>query len=218
MRQDKIRAFEMRRQGKSYLEIASRLEIPKSTLSGWFKGETWSSELKTKLTEGKRPYVLKQLKLMAEANKKKWALWRQAHQEEAVREFAKLKNNPLFLAGVMLYWGEGDKQVKNGKLRISNSDPEMLRLYYKFLVEVLKISQDKISARLIIYPDLVDSVSKNLWSRITGIPKSQFKKSTTIRGRHPSKRNSFGVCDICVLSRGLKEKMLKWIELYKQYF
>ena len=77
---------------------------------------------------------------------------------------------------------------------------------------------EKISLRLIIYPDLIDQVQKNLWSKSTKIPQNCFKKSTTIQGRHPTKRNSYGVCIITVYSRQLKEKIFKWLDLSQQYF
>mgnify|MGYP003395857131 CR=1 FL=1 len=47
------------------------------------------------------------------------------------------------------------------------------------------------------------------------IYKQQFKKSIYIKGRHSTKRLSYGVCTIVVNSRALKERLLKWLELYQ---
>jgi len=46
---DKILAIKMRRQGKTYNEINRLLSIPKSTLSGWFRGVELSLVVKNRL-------------------------------------------------------------------------------------------------------------------------------------------------------------------------
>jgi len=50
----------------------------------------------------------------------------------------------LKLAGVMLYWGEGDKKVENSQVRLSNSEPGMVKVFYLFLIGVMKIPSEKI--------------------------------------------------------------------------
>ena len=217
MRKDKEKAFELRRQKKSYKIIGRELNIPTSTLAGWFKHEEWSREIRDELDKTTSLAYPEKLKKIVAANKKRWADWHQQCQEKAVREFPKLKNNPLFITGIMLYWGEGDKQLKNGQVCLSNSDPEMIKIFYLFLAHTMNIATEKISARLILYPDLIDSVQKNLWSKLTKIPISKFTRSTYIQGRHPTKRNSYGVCLVRVCSREMKEKILTWIECYKTY-
>lgn len=217
MRKDKEKAFELRRSGKSYKQIVAELGIPIATLSGWFKQETWSYEIKNRLAAKASLANPEKLLLMNKATREKWQKIHQGWQEEAVKEFSKFKDNKLFLAGLMLYWGEGDKVLKNCIVRLGNSEPEMIRIFNLFLVKSLKISPDKISAWLLLYPDLVDSVQKKFWSKTTGLPLDQFKKSIYIKGRHPTKRLSYGVCYISVNSRELKEKVLKWLELYQDY-
>ena len=76
--------------------------------------------------------------------------------------------------------------------------------------------KDKIKIWLLLYPDLIDTVQKNFWSKTVGISMEQFNKSIFIRGKRPTKRLSYGVCNIEVYNRGLKEKIMKWLELYKR--
>ena len=154
---------------------------------------------------------------MSQANRERWRIKHEEYRTAASREFEKLKNDPLFLAGIMLYWGEGEKQPKSSQVRLGNSEPDMLKIFYLFLTKVLKINQEKISAWLLLYPDLIDPVQKNFWSKVTGIPLNNFKRSIYINGRHPSKRLSYGVCTIVVSSRALKERILKWLELYQNH-
>src|SRR3989344_540198 len=217
MRNDRMKAEALRKKGTSYKQISKKLGIPLATLSGWFKDLTWSVEIKKRLGEAASFSSPEKLKLMIAGTKKRWAQWRKECQDEALVEFPRLKNDPLFISGIMLYWGEGDKG-KGSQVRVSNSDPELSRLFYSFLKTSLKVPEEKINASLILYPDLIDSVQKNFWSKATGISLSQFKKSTYIKGRHPTRRLSYGVCIVYVTGRKLKEKILKWIELYQSHF
>lgn len=213
MRKDKEKAIELRKAGFSYKKIKAELGISVSTLASWFKNEPWSQEIKTHLSKEVSLSNPKALTAMAEANKARWKLTHEEYRSAAVREFEKLKNDPLFIAGLMLYWGEGDKVLKNCVVRLGNSEPEMIRIFNLFLTKTLRITPDRIFAWLLLYPDLVDSVQKNFWAKATGLSISQFKKSIYIKGRHPTKRLSYGVCTVYVSSRALKERMLKWLEL-----
>ncbi|MBX4189828.1 hypothetical protein KW791_00815 [Candidatus Parcubacteria bacterium] len=216
MRKDRIRAYELRRQEKSYSEISRLLGIPKGTLAGWFKNEEWSKQIRDQLGEKVSFSSPKKLAAIQKANKQRWAKIYQGYREEAEREFESLKTNPNFLAGLMLYWGEGDNQ-KGSQVKLTNTDPMMIRLFYLFLKKIIKVPPDKIAVWLLLYPDLKDDMQKNFWSRATGISLSQFKNSIYIKGKHPTKRLSYGVCNIYIQSRELKEKMTTWIDLAQKY-
>jgi hypothetical protein len=217
MRKDKEKAMELRRRGLSYTRIGQELGIAKSTLAGWFKHELWSHEIKNRLSSEVSWSNSKSLASLVHANKERWRIKHEEYRNAAVREFEKYKEDPLFLAGVMLYWGEGEKQQHSSQVRLGNSEPEMLKIFYLFLTRVLNIQPDKIFAWLLLYPDLVDSVQQNFWSRSTGIPRENFRKSIYIKGKHPKKRLSYGVGTVVVSSRALKERMLKWLELYQNH-
>jgi len=218
MRKDKEKAFELRRQNKSYKTISRELGIPLGTLAGWFRHELWSQDIRDKLGQEASLAFPEKLKRIVAANKKRWADLHETYREEASNEFETLKNDPLFIVGLMLYWGEGDKKLENSQVALSNSDPHLIRLFYLFLTKTMHISPERITVRLLLYPDLIERVQKNLWSKATKISLAQFRSSTTIQGRHPTKRNSYGVCFMRVNSRQLKEKIMKWLDLSQQYF
>ncbi|MBI2065322.1 MAG: hypothetical protein HYT62_04715 [Candidatus Yanofskybacteria bacterium] len=217
MNKDKEKATELRRQGLSYKQIRDKTGVPTSTLACWFKNEPWSQEIKARLSSQVSWANPKALELLVQANREKWRNKHAEYRATAVKEFQRYKDDPLFLAGTMLYWGEGEKRPQSSQVRLSNSEPEMLKIFYLFLTKVLKIQPDKIFAWLLLYPDLVDSVQKNFWGKSTGLSAKQFKKSIYIKGKHPTKRLSYGVCTIVVSSRALKERMLKWLELYQNH-
>lgn len=216
MRRDRHLAFALRKQSKSYNEISRLLGIPKSTLVYWFKDNQWSENIKKELIRKANILNQPRLRLMSNANKKKWEAWHEECRQKARNEFPALKDNSLFLAGLMLYWGEGDKNIKNGIVRIANSDPEIIRIFYLFLKDVLLLPQRKIYIKLIIYPDLNMQNIERFWSKLLNIPLSQFKKTIVIEGKHPEKRLSYGIGYVEVISRELKEKIFTWIKLYQK--
>ena len=55
MRKDKKKAISLRLSGKSYNEISTKLGVPKSTLSSWFRREKWPTDfLKDICSKNKR--------------------------------------------------------------------------------------------------------------------------------------------------------------------
>lgn len=213
MRKDQEKAFELRRSGKSYSDITKVLGVPKSTLATWFKNEEWSIEIRDRLGREQSLSFPKKLQAIIKANKERWAKIHQNYRNQAKKEFPKLKDRPLFIAGLMLYWGEGDRRLKGSQVKLANTDPTMIRIFYTFLKDVMAVPAEKIYIWLLLYPDLLDNVQKNFWSRAIGVPLSQFKNSIYIRGRHPTKRLSYGVCNIYVSSREFKEKIMTWLDL-----
>lgn len=213
MNPHKEKAVELRRSGMSYKQIRSELGVPTSTLAGWFKNEPWSQQIKNRLSQEVSLSNPRALKALTLANKERWAKIHQAYRDIAEEEFESLKDNPLFMAGLMLYWGEGDKGPKSSQVKLANTDPAMIRIFYAFLKDVIAVPAEKIYVWLLLYPDLLDNVQKNFWSKATGMPLSQFKNSIYIQGRHPTKRLSYGVCNIFVSSREFKEKIMTWLDL-----
>lgn len=212
MRKDKEIAQELRREGKSYSEIRDRLKIPLSTLSEWFSGEEWSKDIRVRLTEAAK---IESTIRLVELDKTRGQHLKQAYEEareEARNDLETLKYNPLFLAGLMLYWGEGDRGTRN-QVRLANSDPELIKLFVVFLEKACRIPAERIKAYLVIYPDIDDQSTLRFWSFASGIPLSRFTKSTLIQGRHQTKRLRYGVCTVVVSSSYLKAKVLEWLKL-----
>lgn len=211
MRKDKENAVALRRSGKSYNTILKELKIPKSTLSGWFRDVDWSKELRTRLSKANQTESTKRIR---ELDKVRGVHLKRAYEEareEAMHELDSLKYNPLFIAGLMLYWGEGDKLTKS-LVSLTNADPKMVKLFIFFLTKICKLPESKIRLHLLLYPDLDDWLSKAYWMRETGMPKENFTKSTVIAGKHKTRRLSFGICIVNVSSTYFKVKMLEWLK------
>jgi hypothetical protein len=213
MRADKSEAFHLRREGKSYNEIAATLKVAKSTLSLWFRGHDFSDEIKQNLT--------KKIELMGAArlqvlNKIRGDLL-QAHYAEALKqaqaELQKYSYDPLFVSGVVAYWGEGDKTTPS-IVRLANTDPQMITLFIQFLFTYCDVPEEKIRGALYIYEDLDEATCKDYWSKHTGL--QYFHKTMVLPSRHKTKRLPYGTCTVLVSNTYLKRKLLLWIDQLPQ--
>ncbi|MEK9151215.1 MAG: helix-turn-helix domain-containing protein [Patescibacteria group bacterium] len=212
----KLKAIELRKEKKSYREIAELLHVSKSTVSYWLCDIDWSREIQEQLTERTRLLSQKRLVHLNELKRVKWQKVYLRAEAEAIFEFEKFKQNPLFVAGICLYWGEGDRNFLNGKVRLSNVDERLLSIFRVFLEGICKVDKKKISAYILLYPDLDKKTCLNYWSKSIGIEKEKFFKTSVIEGRHKKNRLAHGVCSINVSSKYLKKKILVWIDLFSK--
>jgi hypothetical protein len=212
MRKDKENATKMRKSGKSYNEIHVALKIPKATLSDWFSKVGWSKVMAKKLaTKVQTQHTAR----IVELDKIRGQHLARAYDKariEAREDLEILKYHPLFIAGIMLYWGEGDKATKS-KVRLVNTDPELIKLFVFFLKKVCNIPAEKVCVSIFTYPDIDDGANRQYWSEVSGIAQDKFLKSILIRGRHKTKRLEHGVCSVYVSSTYFKVKMLEWLKL-----
>lgn len=212
MRKDKDKILKFRRSGKSYNDIRRELAISKSTLSEWLRPYKWSRDITNHLAgKFKRKNAIRLIRLNKVRGKRLARLYREA-RKEARMEFENLKYHPLFIAGVVAYWGEGDKISGHG-VRIANTDPEMIKLFVNFLRHVCQIPKDRIKAWILIYPDLNGEECKKFWIRNSGLSLDNFTKCITIKGRHKTNRLHYGVCNVGISSKYFKNKILVWLKL-----
>lgn len=216
MRKEKNQAVALRKEGKSYNEIAEKLSVPKSTLHYWFRNEPWSIKVKQQLTEVARQESKKRMKILGNLGKQKRVALYLECRKRAEKEFKQFKKETLFLSGLCLYWGEGDSKLENGMIRIANSDPLVLRLFYSFLRQYLPELLPKAKIYLVLYEDLDSTVCQKYWSAQVGVPLDKFIKSSYIIGRSPTKRLAYGIGTLLVSSRAYKEIVYTWLALYKK--
>lgn len=132
------------------------------------------------------------------------------HAKENLNDY----ENRLKIAGVMLYWGEGTKD--GNTVAFSNSNPEMVLLFLKFLRKICNISEDRIRALIHIYEDQDESVVKKYWSNKLSIPMIQFNKSFLHKRKKGSyKKNSvYGTISLRYSDAALLRLINKWIGDY----
>ena len=229
MRNDKNLALKYRLQGKSYNEINKLLNIPKSTLSGWFLNLQLSTKAKQRLDSRVKEGSLKGL---LKKNKQQTTL---AHQkaksirQKSAQDILGISKQELLVIGVALYWGEGYKRpiMKNGIARsyhpisLSNSDPKLIVTFLKFLREICEVDEKKIKAGLRIFEHQNSNQLLQFWSKLTKIPKEQFEKiytgiSRSSLGKRPYNTLPYGTIQIRVHDTALFHKIMGWLESIQQ--
>lgn len=125
------------------------------------------------------------------------------------------KEQQLKLAGSMLYWGEGAKH--GGTVSFANSDPEMIKVFLKFLRKVCGVSEERLRLTLHYYEDHNPPELMNFWSNVTDIPLKQFHTPYlhTRRVSGTYKRPSLhGTVQIRYNDSKLLEVIKSWISSY----
>lgn len=121
----------------------------------------------------------------------------------------------LRIAGIMLYWGEGTKS--GNSVVFSNSDPDMLKLFLKFLRVICGVEEKRLRVLLHLYSDQIETDLKTFWSKITGIPLQQFSK-TFIHERKKGtykKISKYGTVSLRYSDKELLKKINNWLLDYR---
>ena len=215
MRNDKMLAYKMRVQGKSYAEIAEGLGMSKSTLSSWFRHLELPAETKEKIRQRSRAASMNALfKINHERTQK--AEERSTVSRASSRHYiGKLSHRDLLLIGATLYWTDGYKSpiIHKGKARtyhpvsFTSTDPQKTALFVRFLQEVCKVHEEHISADIRRRDTKQDPQLLQFWSKTTGLPYSRFKKSYQSKSGPP-----YGTIQIRVNNTPLFHKIMGWIE------
>jgi len=219
---DRIKARSMRRRGISIVVIAQKLDVSKSTVSLWCRDIILSDKQFEKLRKnmgvsfkyGQRiaAQVNRQKKLDAIKNADIWG-------KNLVK---KISSRELLLVGTALYWSEGSKTDSTSTLMFINSDPDMILLMKKFLVQVMSVKLEDIVCGIQINRVHEKRIKKVLsfWQNLLKLRYSQIRKpyfvNTKISKIYENHEDYYGVCRLFVRkSKNLKYKMLGLIKAMK---
>ncbi len=187
----KEQAVKLRQFGLSYSQIQSELGISKSTLSLWLKTIALSDEAQEKINKRVNNTSRKALILR---NKARSSVVMKEHgviRKEAAKEFVLYFQDPLFIAGISLYWAEGYKKGASGSrwksIDLANSDPQMILFMVHFFKKYLGVSLEKMKIQIIAHDNIDIDASVRYWSQLTGIPSAQFIKTSVLNRERTSK-------------------------------
>ncbi len=215
MRKDKILAIQMRKQGKTYNEINRLLNIPKSTLSGWFTGLEISARIKRHLwTNAQKKWA----QSITDYNKKRALdILNRANeaQQKISKEIGKLTRRELMLIGTALYWAEGNRKDR-WSVKFCNSDPAIITLIMKFFRKICRVNEEKFRANVQIHHNISEEKAKIFWSRISGVPLEQFVKTQTIISKSSKFKRSpntlpYGTFSIKISDVNLVNRIMGWM-------
>jgi hypothetical protein len=173
-------ARRLRTRGLTMDEIAKKLGVSKSSVSLWTRDVPFQPSLIK--TKGRRrgPNVLQRRK-QEEIDRLR---------AEGLARVGQLDREQFFVCAVMLYAGEGDKT--DGAVGLANSDPRMIAFFCAWLRSFFDVDETRLRVRLYLHEGLDLHAALVFWSRLTGIPPSQFGKAyraeanpSIRRAKHP---------------------------------
>lgn len=126
---------------------------------------------------------------------------RVAYQTEG-RELART-GDALYVAGCMLFWAEGGK-ARNA-VRFTNSDPEMVRFFVRFLRTCFEIENEDFRLTCNLFADHLrrQREIERFWLEIAGLPETCLcKSSVNVYSKYSQKKRQnklpYGTCRVAV--------------------
>ncbi len=215
-KEDKQKAILMRKSGMSYSQIKEKLNVSKSTLSGWLYNMPLS-EKRIRELQADSPIRIEKYRNTMKAKRDKKLL--EAYIEMS-QKIGKLSKRELFLAGLFLYWAEGSKTT-NASVGLTNTNPSMLKFYIRWL-ELFGITNKDLKVSLHLYSDMNIKKQEKYWSKQLHIPTSQFRKSYIKKTLSTSitYHNGFGQGTCTVMASGARffERVLMGIKYIQDNF
>ena len=138
-----------RYEGRSVKEIARVVGASPSTVSLWVRDIELTEEQHEALL-ARNPAYNHQRNGWVE-NVRRGRARRSGYQLRG-RERIRLAE-PLYVAGCMLYWAEGDKT--RNSVRLSNSDPDLIALFGRFLRECFGVPEESFRVNCYLFADHV---------------------------------------------------------------
>ena len=142
----KEKALEMRKSGASLGDISKKFNISKSTLSFWFKDIILIESVIRKIKTRGKIKSIQGLLRYSESKRKERIERRIFQKQKGAMALGKLSDRDILMVGLGLYWGEGYK-YENGELGFTNSNPYMIRFYFKWL-KLWNVQKDSLIFRL----------------------------------------------------------------------
>jgi len=176
----RLEARVLRAKGKTYTEINNilGLDVPKGTMASWCQGVKLPDSYWKRLDKINKYNYLKARKAAWKANKQKRE--RLLVQLTQNNEILNNKIKDLYVLKAILavlYLGEGAKWKSHRGLMLGSSDPDIINLYVKLLQACYGIKPEQLKCRISYRADQNIKSLEKFWSKIVGIPLSNFYKT-----------------------------------------
>jgi hypothetical protein len=128
-------------------------------------------------------------------------------------------NGRLYVAGCVLFWAEGSRARHT--VELVNSDPELVRLFVRFLRECFDVPNEAIRVTCNLFADHSDRQRQieQYWLDVLGLPRSCLCKTTVNRySKYSQKKRKnklpYGTCSIRVHNTQLVQTLYGSIQEY----
>ena len=127
----------------------------------------------------------------------------------------------LFQLAIGLYIGEGTKGTKgNQRVRLANTNPQVIRAFLRFLRETCGVEEEKIFAWINIFDDVNLEEAQIYWEQVTGLPRSQFHKPMvrSSHGGNYKNKSKYGTLTVGINNSKLMGQISNWCKSTLQKF
>jgi transcriptional regulator with XRE-family HTH domain len=210
--EERSEARTLRRQGRSIKEIARLVGVSASSVSLWVRDITLSEAQCEALRQRLRTGCAGRSWTVAKA------LERRREAQEGGRSAAQ-RHQSLHAAGCMLYWAEGSRS--RNSIRFTNSDPEMIRFFLRFLRVCFGVPDTKVRVTCNLFADHLERRQEveRFWLETLQLPRSCLCKSTVntySKYSQKKRRNklAYGTCRLAVHDTQLTQHIYGAIQEY----
>lgn len=208
----KEKAIALRKEGLSPREIGERLGFTRGVIYHWVRHVELTEAQKAHLCSmsyGSRSSHLASLKMQANFREV-----REAARAEG-RAFAK-KGDVNHAMACALYWAEGTK--KKNSVCLANTDPEMIRFFYSFLVRVFQATPAVMFSYHQDEGNAPEKEAKAFWAKLLGLKEKDIKsfanKDKRPRTGLKKKRHRNGMCIVSLHSTPAVQHIYGALEVY----
>lgn len=205
-------ARKLRKKGWSVRKIEEKLKVSRSSVSLWVRDVGLSKKIREKLYINQRTGGLRGSFIAGQNKIKKRKHTTEVIIDKARREVGLLSNRDSFIAGIALYFAEGNKADK--AVIFTNSDPRAIKFMVYWLKKYCSVAEQSFRCNIYIHDNLDEDRGKRYWSKVSTIPLSLFRKSYIVKNNPKRFRNSkheFGVCRVTVSNVNLHRRIMGWI-------
>jgi hypothetical protein len=206
-------AIELRRDGTSVPDIATKLKVSKSTAYLWTRHMPLDPTPEH-AAERRRRHMEHMREARWEPHRRARDAQRASITGDAAVWLGALNDREVMLVGAVAYWCEGAKEKPwrkvNPGLQFINSDPVLILLFLRF-VELLGRDRASLRYRLSIHESADVTAATRSWAHEIGVPEDNFYRAT-IKTHNPStvRRNVGDLYRGCLIVYVPKSGQLYW--------
>lgn len=170
-------AIRLRKNGFMYSEIASKLDLPRSTVFSWLRTlELTNKELELTKQRLKKHRSKSSIRLLQAKSLKKRKILSDIDKNASliVADLSRTRSVDIALLA-MLFWGEGQKDTSAG-IRFINSDPKMIAVFLRLLRKSFNLDESKFRVLLQLHEYHEEDGEIEFWSKVTSVSTKQFHK------------------------------------------
>lgn len=204
-----IAAKNLRKNGFSIKAIEKKLKISRSSASIWTRDIELTKKQLARLYSNKRTGAWRGCLVAALQKKENTKILNAKATQDAYQEIGTLSDRNRLIAGIALYFGEGNKSGTS--IGFTNSDPRALIFMIEWFRKFFKVPENKFTCSIYIHDNLNEQTAKEYWSKLVRVPLKNFRKSYIVKNnpnRFRKTKHIYGILRITICDMNLYRRII----------